>query len=176
MVLRIVIGVLFGAGLGGIVGYMGRCAGGTCPFVCNPVGGILFGGVVGALVMLTVGGGGAKAFTPSEHLIEVTQAEDFDRILVGGGIVLVDFYADWCGPCRKLKPTMHVLADEYAGRVKVVAVNFDKAADLVGRYAVKSIPDVRMFAGGNAVAQVSGYRSADVYRKLLDDALASPAQ
>jgi thioredoxin 1 len=70
--------------------------------------------------------------------------------------VLVDFWAEWCGPCRSLIPSIDALADEKAGRLKVVKVNVDESPDAPSKYGVRSIPALYIFKNGEVVAQTVG--------------------
>ena len=75
-----------------------------------------------------------------------------------GKVVLVDFWAAWCGPCKMLSPVLHEIAEEYAGTVKVGKVNVDEQAELAMRFRVSSIPMLVLFKNGKAVASAVGYR------------------
>jgi thioredoxin len=100
----------------------------------------------------------------SAHLVVIGSSAEFDtEVLKATGPVLVDFYADWCGPCQRLLPVMSELADEWAGAVKVVKVNVDKAGEVAKTYGVSSIPDVRIFVGGQEKDRLIGLKSKDVY-------------
>ena len=160
-----------GAAVGALIGYAGKCSGGTCPLTCNPVGGMIVGAVIGAALASAVGGGAGRAFRPSVHVHEVESATAFADALKGAPVVLVDFYADWRGPCKRLKPVIHELADEYAGRVTVLAVNTDQQGELARQYAVSGIPDVRVLKGGVVVRALVGARAKKAYRAALDAAL-----
>lgn len=82
--------------------------------------------------------------------------------------VLVDFWAEWCGPCRMVAPIIDELATEYAGRVKVGKVDIDKAQKLAARYSVNSIPTVMVFQGGKVVQNMLGLRAKNAYKAVLD--------
>ena len=71
--------------------------------------------------------------------------------------VLVDFYADWCGPCHMIAPLIEGLADKYDGKIKICKVNVDFANDVAGQYKIQSIPTVLLFKGGK---QVDGFTGA----------------
>lgn len=81
--------------------------------------------------------------------------------------VLVDFYADWCGPCRMLAPTLERLSAEFAGRAKIVKVNIDQEPELADQFQVQSIPTLVVVADGNLVARTSGLASEASLRNAL---------
>ena len=70
--------------------------------------------------------------------------------------VFVDFYADWCGPCKMMSPVIDKLAEEYAGRIKVGKVNVDENSDLAVKYGIMSIPNMVFFKNGEVVDRVVG--------------------
>ena len=71
---------------------------------------------------------------------------------------IIDFWAEWCGPCRQIAPILKELAGEYEGKVKVVKVNVDHATQTAGAYGIRSIPSVLAFQGGQVVEQLMGAR------------------
>ena len=71
-------------------------------------------------------------------------------------LVMVDFWAVWCGPCRMVAPTVEELAGEYAGKVKVVKLNTDENPDIASKYKIMGIPTIMFFKGGEVVDQVVG--------------------
>jgi thioredoxin 1 len=99
----------------------------------------------------------------------VTDA-DFDTVVLNGGgaAVLVDFRADWCGPCRQLAPVLETLATGWAGRVDVVQVDVDANPASTRRYGVTALPTLILFAGGEPVHRVHGLRSPGALRAELD--------
>jgi thioredoxin 1 len=94
-------------------------------------------------------------------------ATNFDReVLRSGKLVLVDFYADWCGPCRKLSPTLEAVARE-TPRAKIVKVNIDEDPGLAAKYGISSIPTLITFRNGRPVAGRVGLATKPQLQALL---------
>src|SRR3984893_7801748 len=93
----------------------------------------------------------------------------FDKDVLNSDVpVLVDFWAEWCGPCRMMGPTVDQVATEYAGKVKVGKVDVDSNVQTAGRYQIRGIPTLLVFKGGKVVEQkVGAVGKADV-KKMLD--------
>ena len=88
--------------------------------------------------------------------------DNFDQEVLKSKIpVLVDFYADWCGPCKRIAPVIDELAGEYKGEVKVCKINVDQEAEVAGNYSVMSIPTIIFFKAGANVKQIVGGVSKD---------------
>lgn len=86
--------------------------------------------------------------------------------------VFVDFWAEWCGPCRMVSPVVEELAGDYDGKVKFVKVNVDEAGDLAARYQVFSIPTLILLNKGKVVGQQVGAASKESYKNMIERALA----
>lgn len=84
--------------------------------------------------------------------------------------VLLDFYANWCGPCKMLSPLLHALAEEKAGSLKVGKVNVDQQRELAMQFQVSSIPMLVLMKDGKAVAQSVGYRPKAEIAAMVDQA------
>ena len=87
------------------------------------------------------------------------------------GVVLVDFFADWCGPCKMLAPVLEKLAAEYEGKARIVKVNVDNDTALARQFGVVSIPNMFVFKDGQVVDSLLGYHSANDIKALIEKAL-----
>ena len=99
--------------------------------------------------------------------VNVTHENFEEEVLRSQQPVLVDFYADWCGPCRMLSPVMEEIADEFAGKIKVCRVNADEQMKLVALYRVNALPTVIAFQNGERVNSFAGYKTKQQILNLL---------
>ena len=90
--------------------------------------------------------------------LNITALNFETEVLHSDKSVLLDFYANWCGPCKMLSPVLHEIAEEYADTLKVGKVNVDEQMELAMRFQVSSIPMVVLYKNGKAVAKSVGYR------------------
>ena len=104
----------------------------------------------------------------NSHIEEVNDDNFAQVVLDSGRPVLVDFWAQWCNPCRALIPILDELADEYDGRVKIGKVNTDDQQTLAVEYGITAIPTLLLFNQGQVVDQVRGLRSKRDLKESLD--------
>jgi thioredoxin 1 len=105
----------------------------------------------------------------SSEKIQVFGDGDFDQsVLQSKTPVLVDFWAEWCAPCRRLAPTVDALASEYDGRLTVGKLNVDDNPNTAGRFNIRGIPTLLLFKGGQIVESVVGLTGKDQLKQLID--------
>jgi thioredoxin 1 len=104
-------------------------------------------------------------------LQRVTDDTFDEEVLKSKTPVLVDFAAEWCGPCKALAPTLETLAQDYQGKVKFVTVDIDDARDTAIRFNVSSVPTMMMFRRGEVTNQAVGNRPKNQIAQMLDAAL-----
>jgi thioredoxin 1 len=91
-----------------------------------------------------------------------------DKVLKSASPVLVDFWAEWCGPCRMLTPTIEKLATDYASKLTVGKIDTDSNTDLAAKYSIDSIPTVLLFKGGQVVKKFVGLRKEKDFKEAID--------
>lgn len=102
-----------------------------------------------------------------QNIVTFTDANFDTEVLKSDIPVLVDFWAEWCGPCRMMSPTIDAIAAEYAGRVKVGKLNVDENGAAAMRYGIRGIPTLLLFKNGNVVEQrVGAIGKTDVQRMI----------
>jgi len=94
--------------------------------------------------------------------------ENYKELLSGDKPVVLDFWAEWCGPCRMVGPIIDELATEYEGRVEIGKVDVDDNNDIVSEYGIRNIPTVLFFKGGELVDKQVGAAGKDVFKEKID--------
>jgi len=92
----------------------------------------------------------------SANIVTLSQANFAAEVLQSKVPVLVDFWAEWCGPCKMIAPVLDELADEYAGKAKIAKVNIDNEQGLAGEYGIRAIPTLLVFKDGTVAEQLVG--------------------
>jgi thioredoxin 1 len=104
----------------------------------------------------------------SEHTLTLTDGDFEQTVLNSDKPVLVDFWAEWCGPCRMIAPAVEALAEEYSGRVAVGKLNIDDNPNTPSKYGVRSIPSLLLFKGGEVVEATVGVTGKEQLAELLE--------
>src|SRR6266446_1466890 len=100
--------------------------------------------------------------------IEINETNFESEVLLSNQPVLVDFWAEWCGPCKMLAPALEEIANEQAGRIKIAKVNVDENPALATRFGIQSIPTLLYFANGELRDQTIGFVSKKRIEETLD--------
>ena len=104
----------------------------------------------------------------SDNVQTLTDGNFDETVLKSGPPVLVDFWAEWCGPCKRLAPTIDALAGDYAGKVTIGKLNVDENPNTAIKFNVRGIPALLLFKGGQLVDQVVGLQPKENIKQVID--------
>lgn len=107
----------------------------------------------------------------SDHILHITDGSFEADVLKAGQPVLVDYWAEWCGPCKMIAPILDEVAREYAGRLTVAKLNIDQNPDTPPRYGIRGIPTLMLFKDGNVAATKVGALSKSQLTAFIDSNL-----
>jgi len=102
------------------------------------------------------------------NIVTLTESNFPEEVLKSAIPVLVDFWAEWCGPCKAVAPILDELASEYNGKIKIGKVDIDQCQNLAAEYGVRAIPTLLVFKGGQVADQIVGLRSKRDFKLKLD--------
>jgi thioredoxin 1 len=103
----------------------------------------------------------------AENVEEFTDSNFDEKVLKGDNLTVVDFWADWCAPCKMIAPTIEELATKFNGKVSMGKLNVDENNKTATKYGIRSIPTLLFFKGGSIVNQVVGVRSKDELEEVI---------
>jgi thioredoxin 1 len=104
----------------------------------------------------------------SDKIVHVTDETFEDNVLKSEEPVLVDYWAEWCGPCKMIAPILEEIAEEYAGKLKIAKLNIDDNASTPPKYGIRGIPTLMLFKGGNVEATKVGAVSKSQLSAFID--------
>lgn len=107
----------------------------------------------------------------NDNMIRVDDANFAAEVEHAPGLVMVDFWAEWCAPCRAVAPVLERLAAEYQGRVRFAKLNVDEAPDTAAAYGIRSIPTLALFRDGQPVGAIAGAVPQAMLADLIDEQL-----
>ncbi|MBN2455196.1 MAG: thioredoxin [Sedimentisphaerales bacterium] len=199
MIARIFLGVLIGGAIGAVLGYFGKCSSGACPLTANPYRGAIYGAVMGALlvsafsqipkeklkisdvagesylnakVLKENGSGLVESLTKNSFLQKVFNYEQNKEWKFEGELpCIIDFYADWCGPCKMVEPVLQELAQEYQGKLNIYRVDTQAQQELAAAFSIQSIPSVLFVPLNDKPQMVIGALPKITLEKVIKEVL-----
>ena len=103
------------------------------------------------------------------YTVKVDETSFAEEVINASQPVLVDFWAEWCGPCKMIAPVLKEIAQEYAGTAKVAKVNVDENQQLATQYGIRAIPTMLIFAGGEVKDQIVGFTNKEAITGKLEE-------
>ncbi len=107
----------------------------------------------------------------SENIVNVTDASFEEDVLKAEGAVLVDYWAEWCGPCKMIAPVLEEIAKDYAGKLKVCKLNIDENSETPPKFGIRGIPTLMLFKDGNVEATKVGALSKSQLAAFIEASL-----
>ncbi len=105
------------------------------------------------------------------NLVHLTEENFNEEVIKSELPVLIDFWAEWCGPCKRVAPVVEEIAKEYSGKIKVAKLDVDEAPNVAGKYGIMSIPTLIIFKNGKAIEQVVGYLNKSELKTKIEENL-----
>jgi thioredoxin 1 len=105
----------------------------------------------------------------SENIVHLTDDNFEDEVIKSDILTMIDFWAEWCGPCKVIAPVVDELAGEYNGKVKVGKLNVDNSPNVSAKYSIRGIPTLLFFKEGKVVNQLVGVQSKAAIKKVFDE-------
>lgn len=109
----------------------------------------------------------------AEGIMVATTANWESEVLNAQGLVMIDFWAPWCGPCRMISPTVEELSKEYSGRIKVMKLNTDENSEIATKYKIMGIPTIMFFKNGTKLDQIVGVVPKQQLKAKIESFLSS---
>ena len=103
--------------------------------------------------------------------VDVTEQTFDEEVLTSEEVVVVDFWAEWCGPCKMIAPIVEELAEEYDGKIKFAKIDVDSSPNIASKYGIRGIPNLTIFDKGEVVGQLIGVQPKASIKKRLDETI-----
>jgi thioredoxin 1 len=171
--MSLIFSVLIGGGLGAALGYFGKCSSGNCPLTANWWRGALYGAVLGFLFHSVSGRNGSDSAEPTRNVKLIREQQFGTEVAQATGPVVVDFFATWCGPCKRLSPMLDILAGPLTNRVKFLKVDVDQSANLAKQFEVEGVPTLIFFKDGKVLDKMVGLPTAEALKRKLESLASS---
>jgi thioredoxin 1 len=162
------LSLLLGSALGAALGYFGKCSSGTCPLTANWWRGALYGAVVGLVFHVAYPHAGSTTTTSTHHVQLVGEPQFHAELRQATGPIVVDFFASWCGPCKRLSPMLESLAGPLTNRVKFLKIDVDQSTKLAGQFGVEAVPTLVFFEHGKIVDKMVGLPDRETLKLKLE--------
>ena len=107
----------------------------------------------------------------SDKIIHVTDSSFDDEVLKADGPVLVDYWAEWCGPCKMIDPILHEIADEYDGKLRIAKLNIDQNQQVTSRFKIRGIPTLMIFENGEHQGTKVGALTKSALKAFVDETI-----
>ncbi len=104
----------------------------------------------------------------SDNITHVSESSFDQEVMQSGQPVLVDYWAEWCGPCKMIEPLLHEIADEYAGRIKIAKVNIDENPGVANQYKIRGIPTLMIFKDGKVEGMKVGALTKGALKEFVE--------
>ena len=105
----------------------------------------------------------------SENLLNVTDNNFQEEVIKSDKLTMIDFWAEWCGPCKMIAPVIEELAEEYKGKAKIGKFNVDENPKISAQFGIRGIPTLLFFKNGKVLNQLVGVQSKGAIKQILDD-------
>lgn len=164
--LRIVLAVAIGGGIGLAVGSVGKALGGQCPIACNPY----VSTALGVVVALALAGSTVSLESLyGPNVLRIGSEAAYDELVAGEGkVALIEFYTPQCPACRRQAPVISEMADRFAGRAAVAVVNARKASALAQRERMDALPTLVLYKDGRRAATLAGFKPEGELAALIE--------
>ncbi|MFP4277479.1 MAG: thioredoxin TrxA [Wenzhouxiangella sp.] len=107
----------------------------------------------------------------SDNIIHVSDSEFDEVVLKADGPVLVDYWAEWCGPCKMIEPILHEMADEYGDKLRIAKVNIDENQQVTSRFKIRGIPTLMIFENGEHQGTKVGALTKSALKAFIDETI-----